>query len=364
MIHRFIDLPPSTVLEPNIVFLAKEESPLSYFDIWKGGNLATPARFSQTIISSLNGLNDYLGDPELSPDGTLVVYSRAGSNTTPNQNRIYVVDWNDTASTQIISESGGTIASLQPTWKPDGTKILYRGKGSGATIDSIKVCDPDGTNGSTLYTGAATVDNPQWNFDGTKIAWVESGALKVMDADGSNVSTLYNTTTVNVFPAWARTQNVIAFQTQDSSIYTDDRYWRKINADGTGLTQLLKIERGIGYGPDNVDPYAITWTWLPDDTAILTTLQTPSDPSPNHYLAYIAADGSGESFPVVKASPEGTPDFRPVVFATRIYFGTASPFTELSSVDLTGGDERVDFDGTSFSATVTFHGFRGDTINV
>jgi hypothetical protein len=383
MIHRFVDLfdEPVALVEPDIVFLAQEASPFSFFSLWKAGNLATPERFDTTIISSLNSTSDFLADPELSPDGTQVVYCRAGSNTTPRQNRIYVVDWNDTATTQILSESGGLVLSLQPTWKPDGSQILYRGKGASTSLTLIKVCDPDGTNVTTLYTQASglSVFNPTYNHDGSKIGWIEQTSstfpflarIRVMDSDGSNVSTVFACSgdedigVVNGVPAiaWAHSSNTIAFRYRADTAFTTDTEWRKVNSDGTGLTTLHTVSRA-GYGPTDVDPYPITWSWLRDDSSIITTLQTRTDPSPNHYLAYIAADGSGASFPVVKASPGGSPDFRPVVFANRIYFGTASPLTQLSSVDLSGGDERVDFDGTAFSPTVTFHGFRGDTINI
>lgn len=361
MIHRFVDLFAEAVsLDPNIVVLAFEGSPLLRYDLWKAGNLATPERFDTTVISSTHGTADFLADPELSPDGTEVIYCRAGHNLSPAKNSIRKVDWDDTTNVELYLETSNS-ASLHPTWAPDGSRIMFRAKGA-TTFNLIKAMDPDGTNVTTLYTGGALVLNPYYNSDGTKIAWSENNTVKVADSDGTNVATVRAPVSPAFVdpPVWANTQDVLAFFEGDSTASSTSRYWRSINADGTGLATLVTIASGQS------NPNSIKWSWLPDDSAIITTRHVTADPSPNHILTKVMADGSG----YVDISPEqrlstATPDTRPVAIGTRVYFPDANPtFTQLSSVKDDGSDYRTDLDGPTFTPNVVFHGFKGDTVNV
>jgi len=350
VIHRFIELVYTDVPEPNIVFLTRQDPPGLFYSLWKAGNLATPVRMDETVISASFGINDHLGDPERSPDGTEVVYSRVGHNLTPKKSSVRKVDWADTTDVELYSETGGDLFPLSPTWKPDGSKILFRAKGGTSQLRVIKHMDPDGTNVATLHTGASGVVDPLYNYDGTLIAFTENGNIKVMNADGTGLATITSSgDSSNV--AWANTQNVLAFIDVSGSAG-----WRKINADGTGLTTL---STDWAFGTHSIP---IKWSWLPDDSAIVTLHYVAADPSPNRHVALIAADGSGTT----QVSPQrsavaATADTRPAVFFNRIYFYGPSG---LASVALDGSDYRVDFDGTAETPDVTFHGFKGDSVNV
>lgn len=365
MIHRFVDLPASVTVEPDVVFLVNNADSVKY-EIWRAGNNASPFQYLTTSISSSVSSADFLADPEASPDQTEIIWSRVGYNLTPKKQSVMKTDWDDTGpAVELYSETDSTAnASLQPTWAPDGSGILFRSHGAVTSKNLIKTMDPDGTNVQTIYTGAAVVQYPTYSPDGSKIAFVEGGlgaVLKVMDSDGSNVSTLHTPTGFySVMPgiAWTSDSLTIAFSDKDST-YTSDFYWKTINADGTGVTTILQVSRSSGYGPGDVDPYPIQFSWLPDDSALVTSRQIPSDPDPDHVLTTIMADGSG----YVDFSPErrqtiGTPDGRPVVIGERVYYldGDANG---LASIKLDGSDKRTDFDVTD----TTFQGFKGDTIN-
>ena len=113
----------------------------------------------------------------------------------------------------------------------------------------------------------------------------------------------------------------------------------------------------------------INWSWLPDDSGIVTTIQDVAAVGDPHILTKINADGSGKTdYSPQRTLPVATADFRPVVFraGTRIYFPEIDPATSLSSIKLDGSDHRTDFSGTSAGpggSFVTFHGFKGDTLN-
>lgn len=354
-------LPPEP--EPDVVFLVNN-SDSSQYEIWRAGNNAAPVEYLTAAISNSQSANDYLADPAANSDQTFIVWSRVGYNLTPKKQSVMKTDWDDTSATELYSETDSTNLSLQPTWAPDGSKILFRSHGAVTGKNLIKTMDPDGTNVTTLYTGAAAVQYPTYSPDGTKIVFTEGAlgaVLKVMDADGSNVATLRTPSgfySVTPGMAWTSDSATIAFAEKDA-VYTQDFYWMTVNADGTGLTTILTVNRSSGYGPSDVDPYPIEWSWLPDDSALVTSRQVPADPDPDHILTTIMADGSG----YVDFSPErrqtiGTPDGRPAVFGTRVYYldGDANG---LASIKLDGTDKRTDFDVTD----TTFHGFRGDTIN-
>lgn len=349
MIHRYVDLLEVTGGEaPGIVFLTRESSPSNQHVLYKVENLVSPqspVKMTQTIVATGDG-SDFLSDCELSPDGLDVIYCRHGVGS-PAHSEIMKVDWDNTAATTLYSEPSGRNGILKPTWKPDGTKILFRSSGATTTLNQIKHMDPDGTNVATLHNGTNTIGDPLYSYDGTKIVFGENGALKVMNADGTGLSTIVASGAS--FPCWFRTQNVVAYIHTGAS-----DGWRKINADGTGLTTL---STNFTFS----DPSVIKWSVLSDDSAIVTTNFDGVD----HDLVLIATDGSGiTAVSPARTVPTATPDGRPVALFGRIYFPQASPYTELRSVAEDGSDFRLDFDGVALSPDVTFHGFKGDTLNV
>ena len=381
MIHRFIDLFEDQ-REPDLVFLALESSPSSKHVLWKAGNLATPARLSLTAINT--GVSvEYLADTELSPDGTEVLYCRVTnllSGALTKQCQIRKVQYDDSADVVLHTDTGA-VESLQPTWRHDGGEILFRAKGSTTTLDRLKVMAPDGTGVSTIYTstGNVGVNQPLYSWDNSKIAWVEqplSGGytrLIVANADGSSPATVHSETSpasVGEF-SWGRESGgaaVLYFTRRASSAFsTTDWSWRKVNADGTGLTILFAIDRSSGYGAGDVDPSAFKWSALPAGQGVVTTIQ--DNPAvEDHNLTKIDASGTKTTYSPTRVLPTGTPDFRPAFFGGgRIYFADANPATQLASIKLDGSDYRVDFTGSLVGpsgSSVTFHGFKGDTLNI
>lgn len=387
MIHRFVDLPAVVSLEPNLVFLTSEASPSSKFVLWTAGNLATPNRLDSTQISSTTSVQ-YLADSELSPDGDQALYvivtQLLGAPNTKTS-EIRKVAFDDSTNVSLYTDTGamdgvGNVYSLQPTWHPDGTEILFRSKGAGATTDVLKVMAPDGTGVTTIYTssGGAFVQQPLYNYDGTLIAWLEGtqnigfARLVVANADGSGATTVHSETSPASIAefGWGTESNVLFFTRRDSSAFsTTDWSWKVVNSDGTGLTTMLSIDRSSGYGPSDTDPSAFKWTALPGDSAVVTTIQTDPSVDDEHFLTSIPADGSARTdYSPTQIVPVGSPDFRPAYFGgARIYFADANPATRLSSIKLDGSDYRNDFVGAGVGpdgASVVFHGFKGDTLGL
>ena len=368
MIHRFVDL--FEIPLPDIPILGLDNSPLQTRTIWQIGNAATPYRMIRPIVSSVGATQTHLGDPDRNPaDGASVVYSRFTSSGTITRS-VRLVDWADTTDVQLYSDgTGGVGESLQPVWKPDGTKILFR---AGSTLTSIKEMNADGTGVTTLYTGAARIHNPLYNHDGTKIGWVENRSVMVANADGTGATAVFTGavgTRIAESIAWQHAASVVAFWHGAGT----DEIWKVMNDDGTGLTTWLTISR-VGYGPSEGNQTPIKYSWLESDTGIATTVRQPADPDPDARLTIITSAGSNLISPA-RYGPANTGnfDYRPVAITgrsegvERIYWpeghGIGQPVT-VSSVLPDGSDYRIDFDGLGTVGGSVFHGFRGDTLNV
>lgn len=368
MIHRFIDILESERF-PDIPVLALDSSPLSEHTIWQIGNRATPVRMLEPIVSSLSSI--HLGDPQREPTtGDYVVYCRFNTTGTINRS-VRLVDWADTTDIELYADAtGGLARSLEPTWKPDGSEILFRAKGSGSLLNLLKTMNPDGSGVTTIYTGAATVAQPSYSFDGSKIAWLEGNQIFVANADGSSATAVFTAAGTDLVgaPAWQRGGMMLAFR--DAGLtFTSDERWKVMNDDGTGLTTWLTISRASGYGPSDGDPAAIMYSWLLDDSAIATTVRQIADPDPDSRLTLVDSSGSNLIAPArYGAANTGSPDTRPVVIAGmtegvgRIFWMTVD--TEVASILPDGSDYRVDWDGSGTPGSSVFHGFRGDTVNV
>lgn len=379
MIHRFVDV---RTIVPDIPILAYDGS----YKIWQIGNLATPRGIATTFVTVASG--DYLADPQASPvlDEDDIpaefVYCRVHAGT-GGSNEVIVCDWEGTTKTTVAISpanvgSTGKSISLHPSWSPDGSQVVYRDSVfNGATnldFQSIHVVDRDGSNDTILYT--VTNDNfvphnPLFSYDGSKIAWIEDETynptpvtlahryrLWVMDVDGSNpVSIVGPLDHMSLSFSWANTALTIAYMTYDGNAATDDQVWRKIDADGTNDAIVWTIDRS-GRSMLDYDPEPIKWSWLSDDSAIVTALLDfggsglgdlvlvdPAGTGPTTLLADAQANTTGE-------------DMRPVAIGGRIYFpADGDPVSDIESLLEDGTDQRTDL-----NAETEFQGFRGDNL--
>jgi TolB protein len=172
--------------------------------------LATVAE-PQNITNSSDVIDN---DPDWSPDGTKIAYTRhsapAPDPRNPSDAEIYVINPDGTGLTRLTFNN---YEERAPSWSPDGSRIVFMARvgthpGNLGSKFEICVMNADGTNFVQLTDNAVFEGTPTFSPDGQKIVLsrdVGAGQgqeLFLMNADGTNQVQLTDTVGTNVFPNW------------------------------------------------------------------------------------------------------------------------------------------------------------------
>jgi len=234
-------------------------------------------------------------DVRVSPDGKRVVFTSNRSGALS----LYTMNSDGTGpATLVASPVAPAFGYLSSSWSSDGTKILTTELNPNANGEIISM-NADGSNQVNLTNRPSQDVAPAMSPDGRKILFhsnrnfapISPGDQDIysMDPDGSNVQNITNDSNPDrndLYPNWSPDGTQFVFERATNlSLSTASSNIYKMNANGTGLTQLTFTTTGLTRFP----------VWSPDGTrisfdSIRDTLPAP-DPQ-NREVYTMRADGT------------------------------------------------------------------------
>ena len=183
-------------------------------------------------------------DPDWSPDGTQIVYSRDGST---------VIVMNADASAQRVL-SRGELEGWSPVWSPDGARIAFEGTERLRQFD-LYVMQRDGSGRRNLTnTRSPNESDPRWSPDGRSVAFVSlrhpDPDIHLIRADGTRHVNLARSPKYDAEPDWSPDGASIVF----ASTRDGNRDIYVMTATGGNQTNLTNGPVGTRYSEPAFSP--------------------------------------------------------------------------------------------------------------
>lgn len=181
-------------------------------------------------------------DPEWSPDGSRIVFSRFAEDFGGSQG-LYIVNRDGSGLRQLTKRGPSS-----PSWSPDGKTIAFN------NAEDIRLIDLDGKNNRVLLRRAS---DPAWSPDGTRMAFVPgfyrrpprpdfgdfSGDVAIFDPRTRRTERVIHAKSARN-PAWSADGTRIAFEdwgvVPSPSPYFGAPEIYVVKVDGTGLRRLTR----------------------------------------------------------------------------------------------------------------------------
>ena len=143
-------------------------------------------------------------------------------------------------SNRLILLNNQGILNHQPSWSPDGSRIVYCSENN--NIREIWIINANGSNPERIETALGVC--PDWSPDGNKIvfhsSWDESSEIYTVNVDGTELQQLTNNNSSDRWPEWSPDGNQIVFTSNrdgNNEIYV-------MTANGSGQLRLTNNTNG------------------------------------------------------------------------------------------------------------------------
>ncbi len=182
-----------------------------------------------------------------SPDGRHIVYRVDHPGASLAAFQVWVMNSDGTGQRRLVADP--FFEDFAPSYSPDGSKVVFTRCRSDFSACPLYRVDADGTHLRALTPTKTEINNfdAKYSPDGRHIAFSSfsrggvQGAVYVMNADGSGVRRLTPAWLGGFLPDWSPDSRRLVIS--NNCCTGTAGLWR-INADGTGLTQLTRARDG------------------------------------------------------------------------------------------------------------------------
>jgi Tol biopolymer transport system component len=239
--------------------------------------------------------------PDWSPNGTKLAFANSSTDDMGiTQNAIWVMNADGTNATQLTFFQEGDFidSNYEANWSPDGAKIAFTTLREG-DLD-IYIMNADGSNPNNLFVGGEPLVSfadfppyqgdeydPSWSPDGTKILYTASRAtgteIATVAVEGASAETevLLTTGLIGDYsePEWSPDGQLIAY-----TLYYVGPELFVMNADGSNQTQVTAENLLSLYSPEfSPDGTLLTFIAYPNEvgsSSDLYSVPAPTAPLP------------------------------------------------------------------------------------
>ncbi len=172
-------------------------------------------------VNVTNTPGDFDTEATWSPDGTRIAFSSSRQSGNRQWRDIWVMDASGANPRKLTSTGNGTYTNENPSWSPDGRKLVYTA--STDTTRELRVIGLDGAAPVPLVTTPNTTSGQaRWSPDGSRIVFVQATYggrnwdLWIVDADGSDLKDLTNTPQSESSPTFSPDGKQVAYGVREN----------------------------------------------------------------------------------------------------------------------------------------------------